>query len=237
LPAERLRWHRGEASVLAYASSAARVRRACGVCGSVAPTLMQDRVLLPAGNLLGDLSGLSGLHMFVAAKAPWHIIGDDLPQHEGAPPGWALPEGGSSAESRLDSGITGACACGAVTFSVSGAPARWFQCHCSRCRRGRSAAHGSNAFYPLRQFEWRSGRELVRSYRPPDAERFMVSFCVRCGGGAPVERDNVPFVLVPAGLFEADPGARPEAHIHVASKAPWYAFRDGLPQYAELPPP
>jgi len=87
------------------------------------------------------------------------------------------------------------------------------------------------------QFAWRAGRELVRRYRPPDAERFTVSFCMRCGGAAPVERDNVPFVLVPASLLDGDPGARPQAHIHVASKAPWYTFDDGLPQFAELPPP
>jgi hypothetical protein len=97
--------------------------------------------------------------------------------------------------------------------------------------------HGSNAFYPASQFAWRTGRELVRSYKPPEAERFTVSFCERCGGGAPVERDKVPFVLVPAGLFDGDPGARPQAHIHVASKAPWYVIQDGLPQFAELPPP
>ena len=64
-----------------------------------------------------------------------------------------------------------------------------------------------------------------------------MSFCVRCGGSTPVERDNVPFVLVPVSLLDGDPGARPQAHIFVASKAPWYTIRDGLPQFAELPPP
>jgi hypothetical protein len=198
---------------------------------------VSERALVPVGNLVGDLAGVSGLHMFVASKAPWHTIGDDLPQHQDAPPGWAIAELGRYSEVRLEHAIYGACSCGEVSFAVKGAPTRWLQCHCSRCRRGRSAAHGSNAFYAASQFEWRTGRELVRSYRPPDAARFMVSFCMRCGGGAPVERENVPFVLVPAGLLEGDPGARPEAHIHVASKASWYVFSDGLPQFAELPPP
>lgn len=235
-PAHRLRWLQGEASVLEYPSSAQRVRRFCGACGSVAPTPMDDRVLLPAGSVLGELGRAEGLHMFVGSKAGWHVIGDGLPQHDGAPPGWPAHEVVRPAEVRLENAVHGACLCGGVTFSVRGAPARWLQCHCSRCRRGRSAAHGSNAFYPARQFEWRTGRELVRSYKPADAERFTVSFCTRCGGGAPVERDTVPFVLVPAGLFDGDPGARPGAHIHVASKAPWYEFSDGLPQFAELPP-
>jgi hypothetical protein len=87
----------------------------------------------------------------------------------------------------------------------------------------------------VEQFTWERGRDSVRSYSPPDAKRFAAAFCVRCGGGAPVERENVPFVLVPAALFDADPGARPQAHIHVASKAPWYSIHDALPQFAELP--
>jgi hypothetical protein len=235
-PQQDLRWLGGEPSVVEYASSAARVRRFCGACGSVAPAPLGGRVLLPAGNLLGELGAVGGLHMFVGSKAPWHVIGDGLPQHDAAPPGWSVPEVRRPAAAAIEGAVHGSCLCGDVTFSVSGAPARWFQCHCSRCRRGRSAAHGSNAFYPASQFEWRTGRERVRSYRPADAERFTVSFCMRCGGGAPVERDNVPFVLVPVSLFDGDPGGRPQAHIHVASKAPWYTFSDGLPQFAELPP-
>lgn len=234
--ARDFRWLEGEASALAYRSSGQRVRRFCGVCGSVAPAMLGDRVLLPAGNLLGDLGHAGGLHMFVGSKAPWHVIGDGLPQHETVPPGWDMHEVVRPARAPLESGVQGSCCCGEVTFSVTHAPARWLQCHCSRCRRGRSAAHGSNTFYPASQFAWRTGRDLVRKYRLPEAERFTVSFCVRCGGGAPVERDQVPFVLVPAGLLDGDPGARPQAHIFVGSKAPWYTFADGLPQYAELPP-
>jgi hypothetical protein len=219
-----------------HASSAARERRFCEICGSVAPTPVNDRVSLPAGNLFGDLGDAGGRHVFVGSKAPWHIIADALPQYDAAPPGSIAPDVLRPEVPSLGGATHGSCLCGGVTFSVSGAPARWLQCHCSRCRRARSAVHGSNAFYPTAQFAWRTGRELVRSYKLPEAERFTVSFCVRCGGGAPVERDNVPFVLVPAGLLESDPGARPQAHIHVASKVPWYPIADGLPQFAELPP-
>jgi hypothetical protein len=118
---------------------------------------------------------------------------------------------------------------------VSAVPSRFLQCHCSRCRRARSAAHGCNGFYPLAQFSWLSGRELVRTYRPPDAERFLAAFCAECGGGAPAERDGVPFVLVPMGLLDGDPGVAPQAHIHVGSKSSWYPITDSLAQFAELP--
>jgi hypothetical protein len=182
------------------------------------------------------------LHMFVAFKAPWHVIGTEHPTHQRAAVGWS--ETGFDVErptvpllSLVDGATFGSCLCCAVTFTVTGLPARWLQCHCSRCRRSRSAAHGSNAFYPLAQFAWQSGHELVRTYSPPDAKRFAVSFCSLCGGGAPVEREGVPFVLVPAGLLDSDPGSGPQAHIHVESKAPWHSISDDLPQFPELPPP
>ncbi|MFO0726363.1 MAG: GFA family protein [Myxococcota bacterium] len=231
------RWISGEDAVQEYPSSPSGKRRFCGVCGAVAPTVMGDSVFMPAGNLVGEIGDAGGMHVFVGSKAPWHVIADDLPQYQDVPPGWSVPDVQRPKPPVLEGATHGSCLCGDVSFSVRGAPARWMQCHCSRCRRGRSAAHGSNTFYPVAQFAWRSGREQVRTYKLPEAERFSVSFCVRCGGGAPVERAGVPFVLVPAALFDADPGARPEAHIHVASKAPWYTIRDAIPQFAELPPP
>lgn len=236
-PARGFRWISGEDAVTDHPSSAAFVRRFCGTCGAKAPTPMGEVVFMPAGNLVGELGDAGGMHIFVGSKAPWHTIADDLPQHDTVPPGWPLPEVSRPIPPVLEGATQGSCLCGGVTFSVQGIPARWLQCHCSRCRRGRSAAHASNTFYPLAQLTWRNGRELVKSYKVPEAERFAIAFCVRCGGGAPLERAGVPFVLVPAGLLDADPGARPQAHIHVASKAPWYTIRDTLPQFPELPPP
>ena len=235
--AHAFRWLSGEHLVVDFRSSPARLRRFCQVCGSVAPEPIADRLLLAAGNLLGELGVTGGIHMFVGSKAPWHVIADALPQCDAAAPGWAASEVDRPSAPSVAGATHGSCLCGEVTFAVSGAPARWMQCHCSRCRRGRSAAHGSNAFYAPAQFAWRTGRERVRLYRPPDALRFGVAFCEHCGGGTPLERDNVPFVLVPAGLLDEDPGFRPEAHIHIASKAPWYSVHDSLPQFAELPVP
>jgi hypothetical protein len=233
---DSFRWLSGEDAVAEYVSSAAWVRRFCKVCGSVVPTQHGDVMRLPVANLIGDFELPRGLHRFVGSKAPWHKIGDGLPQYDGAEPGRATPAIAPAQVPSLEGATHGSCLCRAVTFSVSGLPERWFQCHCSRCRRGRSAAHGSNTFYSEAQFGWRSGTELVQQYKVPDAVRFMMAFCTRCGGGTPITRDKVPFVLVPAALLDSALGTEPQAHIHVASKAPWFDIRDGLPQFSELPP-
>jgi len=35
------------------------------------------------------------------------------------------------------------------------------------------------------------------------------------------------------GTLDDDPGLRPQAHIFVGSKAPWYEIADELPRYEE----
>jgi hypothetical protein len=49
--------------------------------------------------------------------------------------------------------------------------------------------------------------------------------------------DRYPTIFnLALGTLDADPGIRPEAHWHVASKAPWFQITDDLPQYPGFPP-
>jgi hypothetical protein len=43
------------------------------------------------------------------------------------------------------------------------------------------------------------------------------------------------FAVVPMGALDDDPGIRPQRHIFVGSKAPWYEIADGLPRDVEFP--
>lgn len=237
VPIHNFRWLQGEANVHEYASSTTRVRRFCGACGSVAPTAVGEQVLVPVGNFLGELNNEGTQHVFVSSKAPWHVIADDAPQQGSNCRHTATPVEACATDSQPADTTQGSCLCGEITFSAVGRPSRWLQCHCSRCRLARSAVHGSNTFYSKDQFRWLTGRDLVREFKPLDAERFTTSFCVRCGGATPVEFSELPFVLVPASIFDENPAIRPEAHVFVGSKASWYSFADELPQFVELPLP
>ena len=240
-PARGFRWLAGEHSVQRYESSPGGFRAFCGTCGSVAPGAMGDSVYMPAGNLEGELGNAGGMHIFVGSKAPWHNITDALPQHETLPPGWPEPQSkpvASSASSEPfgePNCVDGGCLCGEVRFRVRGAPAFMRNCHCSRCRRARSAAFATNLGYLPEQFTWLAGETLVRRYKIPEANRFTNAFCSRCGGEAPSAWPNIPFIVVPAGTLDDDPGMRPQQHIHVAAKASWHSFVDDLPQFAGPP--
>ena len=109
------------------------------------------------------------------------------------------------------------------------------KCHCSRCRKARSAAHGANLFVAEPRFRWLRGEALVERYRVPEAARFANSFCVRCGGIVPRGADGHAPMGVPAGSLDDDAGVTEVLHIFTGSKAPWYEIADDLPQLAEGP--
>jgi len=237
-PAKQFRWLAGEGEVKTYPSSSNGRRSFCGKCGSAAPIVIPeiDMASIPAGNLEGDLGIKPQCHMFVGSKAVWHAITDDLPQYEKYPPGFDAPDNVQPTVVPKDGFTLGSCLCGDVAFEVEGAPMRVMNCHCSRCRHARSAAHATNVFYKAERFRWTRGQENVTDYKLPDARHFATAFCRRCGGELPRISPERGVVVVPAGSLDTDPGMQPMAHIFVANRASWFDITDSLPQYAELPP-
>ncbi len=86
---DRFRWLRGEDRVQAFkVPDAERFTQAfCRECGSPVPNVGALRVVVPAGSLDDDPGVRPGLHIFVASKAPWFEIADDLPRYDAYPPG------------------------------------------------------------------------------------------------------------------------------------------------------
>jgi len=236
-PASGFRWIRGEDRVAKYKSSAHGTRAFCPVCGSVAPGIVQEMgiVFAPAGNLQGELGIKPQCHLFVGSNPPWLPISDHLPQHEAFPPEFQA-EGVERPVVTPRAGVTeGACLCGEIAFEITGAPQRAMNCHCTRCQRGRSAAHATNVFYKIDQFRWTRGQALIAEYKIPDARFHTAAFCSRCGSKVPRISAERGIVVVPAGTLDTDPGIQPAAHIFVADKAPWFDIADSLPQFAQMP--
>ena len=237
-PFAAFRWIAGADAVARFQSSEHGARSYCRQCGSVAPLLLPEAgfAIAPAGNLDGDLGVRPQMHAFAGFKAPWYDITDAVPQHPANPPEFG---GGLGVERPLveqREGIAdGSCLCGAVAYELS-RPLRMYHCHCSRCRRGRSAAHATNVVAKLDDFRFTRGRDLVAEYKVPGARFFGVAFCTRCGGEAPRISAERGLVHVPAGTLDTDPGMLPNAHIYVASKAPWFEITGDLPQFAEMMP-
>lgn len=129
--------------------------------------------------------------------------------------------------------IVGGCLCGAIRYQIDGDLARAGSCHCSMCRKAHGAAFGTYAEVPEGGFRWTAGEDEVRTFESsPDGGR---AFCPHCGStlGA-VDKGELRWVTL--GTVDGDPGVRPQAHIFVASKAPWDDINDDLPCFDEYPP-
>ncbi|HEV2334377.1 MAG TPA: GFA family protein [Stellaceae bacterium] len=141
--------------------------------------------------------------------------------------------------------IRGSCLCGGVKFAINGPLLRPLNCHCSLCRKQHGAAFRSRARVRRRDFKWLRGEELVTYYEATPGYRR--GFCRICGSPI-VNRaephshlaQNNPQTLtefgIALGVLDDDPGVRPESHIFVGSKAPWFEIIDDLPQFERYPP-
>jgi hypothetical protein len=230
------RWTSGESEIAHYESSPGFDRPFCSRCGSVVAGEPHDgKRFMPAGNLLDDPGVRPLAHIFAASRAPWFAIEDPLPCFDAYPPG-GNPEIERAPEPASQPGrARGGCLCGQVAFELDTGEHPIIFCHCSRCRRGRSAAHASNLFAPADHFHWIRGAEEIEVYKVPDAQRFTNRFCRTCGGISPRVDEALGRAMVPAGTLDHDPVARPVAHIYTDDKADWYEIPGDLPRHVQEP--
>jgi hypothetical protein len=127
--------------------------------------------------------------------------------------------------------IPASCLCGAVTWTLASPVSSMLHCHCSRCRKAHGAAFATYVSAPARSLVL-DGAEAIGRWSPEGGgER---CFCSRCGSVVPYGFGDI--VFAPAGNFDQDPGVRPELHMFVGSRAPWYEIADGLPRFEAYPP-
>jgi hypothetical protein len=228
----------GGERVVRYESSPGFFRPFCGRCGSVVPDRepFQGIIAVPAGPFDDDPGSRPLMHIFVASKAPWFEIAGSLPCADAYPPGFdspVLPD--RPPGDAVPGKPRGSCLCGAVAYVVEGQVLRAWNCHCSRCRKARSAAHASNLFTTADGVRFTRGEELLTSFKLPEARYFTQVFCRSCGSPMPRIDRSRGLGIVPMGSLDDDPGVRPDRHIFAASRAPWYEIPDDLPQDPELP--
>jgi len=229
----------GAEAITDYESSPGFHRAFCGRCGSVVHSPEVDgQVFVPAGPLDDDPGVRATAHIFATSKAPWYVIADDLPQAETYSSGGGGPVIERPAPGAARAGVLrGSCLCGGVAFEVTRPIRIVHNCHCSRCRRARAAAHATNGFTEAEGLSFRKGEELLESYKVPEARFFRQTFCRVCGSGMPRADPARGLAVIPFGALDDDPGRGAGRHIYAAYKAPWYTIAGDLPQFPEAPPP
>lgn len=125
--------------------------------------------------------------------------------------------------------VTGDCLCGAVRFEVTLPTMFCGHCHCTMCQRNHGAAFVTWFAVDRSQLSVSEGEgELVRF---DSSEHGTRSFCSRCGTSLFCENDEHPDrVDIPLANMNAPIDRTPQVHVHVDSKADWYAIADSLPR-------
>lgn len=130
--------------------------------------------------------------------------------------------------------IGGRCLCGGVVIEIAATAGPFELCHCSRCRKASGSAFAAMLGVRAADVRFVAGHDLVTVYEaalratPPP---YRAAFCRRCGSPVPNPEPGAAWLEVPAGLLDDDPGLRPDKHIYVDGKAPWFEITDALPQY------
>jgi hypothetical protein len=127
--------------------------------------------------------------------------------------------------------IEGHCLCGAVRYRIDAAPLAMYHCHCAQCRHASGASFATNLLVRTESFSVTAGAQALASFESsPGKQRY---FCLRCGSPIFSAAEATPQIRsVRGGTVAGDPGVRPTAHIHVASKSAWFEITDGLPERA-----
>ncbi len=124
--------------------------------------------------------------------------------------------------------LAGGCQCGAVRYAVTDEFAYALNCHCSNCRRATGSAFKSFAGIEREKLRVTKGENNLMTFGD---EKSHDARCKVCGSYLySVVRDGA-FVHVAMGALIDDPAIRPNRHIFVGSKAPWFTITDELPQY------
>jgi hypothetical protein len=128
--------------------------------------------------------------------------------------------------------LHGSCLCGKIEYEVSAEPLAMYHCHCAACRAASGASFATNIVVATAAFTVTCGKESLSAFESsPSKHRF---FCSNCG--SPIyshSQKTRDVVSVRCGTLNDDPKVRPSFHAFVASKAPWAAICDELPQFAE----
>lgn len=129
------------------------------------------------------------------------------------------------------------CLCGQIAFEVSAIGTRIAHCHCTMCQKFHGAAFSTYVEAKLHHINWLKGQELLVQYTA--VNQTTRQFCQCCGSSISFESkyNRIDSTLELAlALFEQpekllnSSNVKPDCHIYVESKAPWFDINDQLKQ-------
>ncbi|MGI1677615.1 MAG: GFA family protein [Cellvibrionaceae bacterium] len=129
--------------------------------------------------------------------------------------------------------ITGHCLCRKISFRIPDDLEYAVYCHCSECRRFSGSIFSVTGGVRSNKVDILNGSELISRYIKTDQS--TMCFCSDCGSSLFVEKPMRSMIHIRFGALDSMPSLKPQAHVFVGSKIPWYKITDELPQFEEAP--
>lgn len=124
----------------------------------------------------------------------------------------------------------GACFCGAVRITVSGAPAAMGYCHCESCRTWSASPVNAFTLWQPDAVRVTHGAEHIETYN--QTPRSYRKWCSKCGGHVMTEHPGMGLTDVYAAVIPTLPF---KAGVHVNYQEKVLSIKDGLPKLKDFP--
>ncbi|MCB2077898.1 MAG: GFA family protein [Novosphingobium sp.] len=137
----------------------------------------------------------------------------------------------------MDMTYTGRCACGAVSATITGEPARVGQCWCSQCQKSAAGSPTSNAIFDVSDVTV-VGALGRYTYEADSGNTVYQDFCPKCGSAVLGSTKARPqFVGFRLGFLDPDHGLKPTIALWTSEAPDWAVIDPSLEQYERQPPP
>ena len=124
---------------------------------------------------------------------------------------------------------SGRCACGAVSFEATGAPAEMGYCHCGACRAYSGAPIAAFTLWPQGNVTVIKGSDSLGRFKSSD---FSVRrYCTQCGGHVMVDHASLGLIDIPAAALPAL-AFKPTVHLNYEETV--LPMKDGLPKLRDF---
>jgi hypothetical protein len=124
----------------------------------------------------------------------------------------------------------GKCFCGAVEFTVSGAPAAMGYCHCESCRHWSAGPVNAFTLWDPSALKVTRGAENIGTYnKTANSSR---KWCKNCGGHLFTDHPSMKLVDVYAAMLPTL-AFTPALHVSYGEKV--LTIKDGLPKQKDFP--
>ena len=136
----------------------------------------------------------------------------------------------------LQNNHSGSCLCGAVQYTVSGAPIMAGHCHCIDCRKSAGTGHVTLAMFDKADVEI-TGRLAEHSTIADSGETATRSFCPTCGGRLFSRISSHPEMLaIMAGTLDNPEAIQPQFSVFNKNHLSWDMMDPAVPAFDEMPP-